>query len=66
MGWGGHGLEGSSRATGVAGLYGRANLTLWVVGGSRDTAWLGQWGGLGGFQGVEHHVSVDIVVRCEC
>ena len=29
MGWGGHGWEGSSRATGMAGLYGRANLTLW-------------------------------------
>ena len=35
IGGGGHGLEGSSRATGMAGLYGRANLTLWVVGGSR-------------------------------
>ena len=36
IGWGRQGLEEKSRATGMAGLYGRANLTLWVVGGSRD------------------------------
>ena len=60
IGWGGQGLEGlegRSRATGMAGLYGRANLPLWGVRGCRECPdWIME--GLGGAQGVEGNVSV--------
>ena len=35
------GLEGRTRATGMAGLYGRANLALWVMGNRRIICMIG-------------------------